>query len=126
VDDLSSYLRVPAEDIVDAIAAGSNYRSVPLVPVNDDLDDDDDKGPDGPTLGFDDPGFEHVVDRSAIARLLASLPDRERRIVGLRFFDGLTQSEIAEHVGISQVHVSRVLRAALERLRATVTRTSTG
>jgi RNA polymerase sigma-B factor len=118
VDDLAGYLRTPVEEIVDAISAGANYRSVPLVPVNDDLDDDDDGGPDGPTLGFTDPGYEAVVDRAAVARLITMLPRRERSIVALRFFHSLTQSEIAERIGISQVHVSRVLRASLERLRA--------
>jgi RNA polymerase sigma-B factor len=46
------------------------------------------------------------------------LPERERRIVELRFFESMTQSEIAEHVGVSQMHVSRLLTRSLERLRA--------
>ena len=45
------------------------------------------------------------------------LDERERRILHLRFFDGLTQSQIAEHVGISQMHVSRLIRRALEKIR---------
>ncbi|HEX7167758.1 MAG TPA: sigma-70 family RNA polymerase sigma factor [Acidimicrobiales bacterium] len=62
-------------------------------------------------------GFDHVVLGDLLARLLAKLPARERRIVEMRFIDGRTQSEIAEEIGISQMHVSRLLRGALDRMR---------
>ena len=57
-----------------------------------------------------------------MGRLLETLPERDRRIVEMRFLDGLTQSEIAGEVGVSQVQVSRLLRAALDRLRRPLTR----
>ncbi len=55
-----------------------------------------------------------------VSQLLESLPDREREIVVLRFYDGLTQSEIAERFGVSQMQVSRILARTLDRLRAGV------
>ncbi len=72
----------------------------------------------GRTLATDDESLESVADRTTLVRLLQTLPTRERRIVALRYFDDLTQSEIAERLGISQMHVSRLLRAALDSLRA--------
>ena len=59
-------------------------------------------------------GFEN---RTVLVQALAALPPREQLILRLRFFEGLTQSEIAVHVGLSQMHVSRLLSASLERLR---------
>ena len=53
-----------------------------------------------------------------VRALLDRLPDREREIVSLRFFDELSQSEIAERMGISQMHVSRLLRSSFERMRS--------
>jgi RNA polymerase sigma-B factor len=118
VEDISEYLDVPVDLVIDAICAGSNYRTVPLVPVNDDVgDDEDDVMAEGQTLGSHDAALDHVVDRTDVARLLDHLPERERRIVELRFFHGMTQSDIAAAVGLSQVHISRLLRNALARLR---------
>lgn len=79
-------------------------------------------GPDGRTES--DPGEPDRVDlidtRMDVERLLARLPARERRIVELRFFEGLSQAAIAKEVGLSQMHVSRLLAASLERLRSAV------
>jgi RNA polymerase sigma-B factor len=69
-------------------------------------------------LGDDDPAFDQIEHRAELDDLLGVLPDRERRIVELRFFEGLTQSEIADRVGVSQMHVSRLLARSLEMLRA--------
>ncbi len=66
------------------------------------------------------PGFAEVDDRSLLATGLRALDARERRIVTLRFAAHMTQSQIAREVGISQMHVSRLLRAALERMRASI------
>ena len=71
-------------------------------------------------LAFEDHGFDAVLDRDTLARAIRKLPPRERTIVALRFFDDLTQSEIAARLGISQMHVSRLLRASLDRLRAEI------
>ena len=72
------------------------------------------------TLGDEERGYEDVDDGSLVEAGLAALDERERRIVELRFFDGLTQSQIAAEIGISQMHVSRLLRRALETMRGTL------
>ena len=67
-----------------------------------------------------DTGFEEIEDGSLISAGLDALDERERRIVELRFFDELTQSQIAAEVGISQMHVSRLLRRALVVMRGRI------
>ena len=71
----------------------------------------------GAALGMVEPEFELVEYRDAVTPLLETLPERERRILMLRFFGGLTQSEIANEIGISQMHVSRLLSRTLARMR---------
>ena len=79
---------------------------------------DDEVGDDlGAAIGEIDERYETVEDRSALASGLRALPERERLILKLRFEDDMLQHEIAEHIGISQMHVSRLLRRALDRLR---------
>ena len=68
-------------------------------------------------LGDDDPGFGLVDERAALAGLINRLPVRERQIIHLRFHEELTQAEIAERVGVSQMHVSRLLSGSLQKLR---------
>ena len=68
-------------------------------------------------FGIDDPGFETSEDRTLLRPGFAALDERERRILELRFYDGLTQSQIAEEIGISQMHVSRLIRRALLTMR---------
>ncbi len=68
------------------------------------------------TLGVEDRDLLAVEDRAAVGDLLALLPERERAIVSMRFLEGLTQSEIAERVGLSQMHVSRLLSRSIEQL----------
>ncbi|MEU8929264.1 SigB/SigF/SigG family RNA polymerase sigma factor [Streptomyces sp. NPDC048409] len=71
----------------------------------------------GDTLGGPDPGYDLVVDRAAAVPCIQGLPERDRLILYLRFFRGMTQSRIAEQLGVSQMHVSRLLTACFERLR---------
>jgi RNA polymerase sigma-B factor len=68
------------------------------------------------SLGGDDPALDAVDARMTVERLLRELPARERRIVELRYLSGLSQSQIGEIVGVSQVQVSRLLRASLDRM----------
>ncbi|MET9912654.1 RNA polymerase sigma factor SigF [Streptomyces sp. NPDC006476] len=68
-------------------------------------------------IGGPDPGYDVVVDRVAASPCLQALPERERTILYLRFFRGMTQSRIAEQLGISQMHVSRLLSACFAQLR---------
>ncbi|SNX56161.1 RNA polymerase sigma-B factor [Streptomyces sp. TLI_55] len=71
----------------------------------------------GDALGGPDPGYDVVVDRVSVAPCLLALPEREQTILYLRFFEGMTQSSIAQLLGISQMHVSRLLSACFARLR---------
>jgi RNA polymerase sigma-B factor len=71
----------------------------------------------GDTLGGDEPGLDQIEHEMVVGDLLSRLPEREQRILRLRFYDGLTQTEIAARVGISQMHVSRLLARALDTLR---------
>jgi RNA polymerase sigma-B factor len=106
---------VSEEAVLEAMEAGSLYR---LVSLDGSVTPDDDGGELASCLGDDDPEFERIEHRAEIAELLSALPERERRIVELRFFESMTQSEIADRVGVSQMHVSRLLSRSLERLRA--------
>jgi RNA polymerase sigma-B factor len=109
---------VSEEAVLEAMEAGSLYR---LVSLDGSVTPDDEGGELAACLGDDDPEFERIEHRSEIEELLEVLPARERRIVELRFFESMTQSEIAEHVGVSQMHVSRLLTRSLERLRTEAT-----
>lgn len=72
-------------------------------------------------IGFEDQGYERVEDRCAVLPALATLTERDRLALRLRFVDDMTQSEIGEHLGISQMQVSRLLRRALDQLRKETT-----
>ena len=101
------------EDVIEALEAGQAYRSSSMDAV----------GPDGDTLadrmGEDDIAFEDAENRALLAPALAQLPGRERAILQMRFVEGLTQTEIARRVGISQMHVSRLINRSLSTLRHT-------
>lgn len=103
---------VTVEEALQALEVSACYRGVPLAPPSD-------EDPiDTPTLGTEDVGYLAAEARATVGTLLAVLPgEREREIIRLRFVDGLTQSQIAVEVGVSQVQVSRLLRASLERMR---------
>lgn len=89
-----------------------------LTPLDGLADGGDGNGAhDGRSLGLEEAGFSLVEDRDAVARAMAAITERERLVLRLRFWDELTQSQIAERLGISQMQVSRVIRRTLERLR---------
>ena len=114
--ELAARAEVDEEEVLEAMEAGSLYNLASLdAPPGADAPVPD------PPAPVDD--YRTVDERLAIERLLASLPDRERAIVELRFFAGLTQSEIAERVGLSQMHISRLLTQSLGRLREQATTT---
>jgi RNA polymerase sigma-B factor len=69
------------------------------------------------TIGSEDEEFERTEDRTSLEPALQRLPAREREILRMRFEDGLTQTQIADQVGISQMHVSRLIRRSLDRMR---------
>ena len=113
VADLATYLKVSEDEILEGLDSAQAYRTTSLSAGT---------GTDGEVavqdrLGSEDPGLSTVEDREALVPLLAKLPERERTIVLLRFFAGLTQTQIAQRVGISQMHVSRLLARSLRQLR---------
>lgn len=112
VDEVAAELSISRDDVLLGLAA-TDARAVGSLDATP-----DDGSPSSARLADDgDPGYGDVDDRDAVAGLLAQLPERERKIVELRFYGGLSQSQIAEQMGISQMHVSRLLRATLERMR---------
>jgi RNA polymerase sigma-B factor len=115
VEELAERLRASVEEVLEAMEAGAAYHPAPLTPPRD-ADDDDQVAQDAVTLGGDDPRLAGSDIRLTVEALLNTLPTRERQVIQLRFFEQLTQAEIALHVGISQVHVSRVLRHTLNQL----------
>ena len=104
------------ERVTEALWAQRAYTVEPLTegPVSD---DGERSGAAGRELSVEEPGFDGVLRRETLERAIRRLPTRERAIVALRFLDDLTQSEIAARMEISQMHVSRLLRASLEQLR---------
>jgi RNA polymerase sigma-B factor len=102
------------EELIEAMDAASTYQPKSI----DSIDNDGSGEPLEARLGVEDPGLAAVEHRRHLTVLLACLPARERDIVVLRFCEGLTQSEIARRVGVSQMHVSRLLARAMAQLRA--------
>jgi len=111
--DLARHLGVSEEDVAEAIEVGRLYNPISLsAPAGPDTD----LGIADP-LGDEDPGMAAVENRESVKPLLASLPERERKILTMRFFGDMTQSQIAAELGISQMHVSRLLAQTLSNLR---------
>jgi RNA polymerase sigma-B factor len=103
---------VREEDVLESMEANSLYR----LPSLDGMRGGDDSSSPSERIGDVDPEMDAVDDRLAVSEMLSILPEREQTIVYLRFFEGLTQSEIAQQIGISQMHVSRLLVRSLETL----------
>ena len=113
VSELAEHIGVDIDEVLSALDAGNAYRADSLdrpAPGEEDRRND--------LAALDgDAGFVAIEQRSLVQDLLASLPERERRILELRFFQEMSQTEIATEMGISQMHVSRLLRRTVEQLR---------
>ena len=113
--ELAAAVGCTVEEIVEGIESSHAYSTLSL--------DATDGSEDGSTssmldaIGVDDVGLEHVEIRESIKPLLEKLEPREKKILLLRFFKNMTQSQIAEEIGVSQMHVSRLLNRTLEQLR---------
>lgn len=112
--EIANLLEIHPDEVTQAVIAGNAYQpsSIDAVSVGRDteaslLD----------TLGEEESQFDRVEEYVAIRPLLAGLPERERRILTMRFFESMTQTQIAQRMGISQMHVSRILAKTLARLR---------
>jgi RNA polymerase sigma-B factor len=115
IPEVARQADVSVDEVLEAMEAGRAYR---FSSIDAGGSDDDERGPaPASQLGEDEPGLEEVEHRMLLSPLIASLPKREQMIIQLRFFRGMTQSEIAERLGISQMHVSRLLARSLAQLR---------
>jgi RNA polymerase sigma-B factor len=115
VVELAQEAGATVEQVLEALESSSAYSALSLS-EGPDADEDSGGGP-MDTLGEEDEHFEQSEQRITLATGIQRLPARERAILHLRFFEGLTQSEIAERIGISQMHVSRLIRNSLDRMR---------
>jgi RNA polymerase sigma-B factor len=117
VSEIAAKLEVDPGDVLEVLEANHNRRPLSLDrPVGG----DEEESPASEWVGDDDEGFELIEDKLALERVLPHLDERERLVLHLRFVEDLTQSQIAERIGHSQMHVSRILRRTLERIREEV------
>jgi RNA polymerase sigma-B factor len=115
IPELAKAAGVEEEEVLEALESGQAYATLSLsAPA---LGDDNSDLDPLESLGQIEHEYEVSEDRAVLAPGLKILDDRERRILQLRFYEGLTQSQIAQQVGISQMHVSRLIRRALEKIR---------
>ena len=114
IGEIALAAAVSEEEVLEAIEAGHAYRFTSLdAPAGG-----DDDGSLSSQLGSEDQNLIDSEHRVTLSPLIAQFPPRERMILHLRFFEGLTQSEIAGRLGISQMHVSRLLARSLAQLRS--------
>jgi RNA polymerase sigma-B factor len=120
VAEIAALLEVPESDVLESFEAGAARRLVSLDRPTLGSEPGD-EAPMAERIGEADPGFELVEDRAAIDAGSDVLDEIEREVLRLRFAEDLTQSKIADRVGYSQMHVSRILRRALGKLREAAT-----
>ena len=116
IAELAKEAGVDEEAVLEALESGRAYSSVSLSAPQGSGDDDGELDP-LESIGTEEHQYEVSEDRAVLAPGFRVLDDRERTILHLRFFEGLTQSQIAQQIGISQMHVSRLIRRALEKIR---------
>jgi len=114
MSELAARMEVSEEELVEGLESANAYTTLSL-----DAPDSSDEGSIRmiDSLGEDDEALEHVENRETIKPLLAQLDPREKHLLTLRFFRGMTQSQIAQEIGVSQMHVSRLLARTLAKLR---------
>ncbi|MBN6035296.1 SigB/SigF/SigG family RNA polymerase sigma factor [Amycolatopsis sp. 195334CR] len=112
--ELASHLGIDKDEVYEGLEAGNAYHSMSLDEV---LSGDTDNVSLGDTLGEEDSALADVENHEMLQPLIRDLPERERKILALRFVHNLTQTQIAEKIGVSQMHVSRLLARTLTQLR---------
>ncbi|MDF6017314.1 RNA polymerase sigma factor SigF [Streptomyces sp. JH34] len=118
VAELAAHLDLPEEEIIEGLVAANGYSAGSLDTPNADSESGSDQRAYADFLGEDDPGMENVENLHTLAPLLRQLDDRERKIVRMRFGQEMTQAQIGAELGVSQMHVSRLLSRIVQRLRA--------
>ena len=113
--EIAEHIQASSEEVLEALEASVAYEPVSLDATS--RADEDDDGP-VHVVGTDDPAYEVVEHAATIEPAMRALPEREQAILHMRFVLDMTQSQIAERIGISQMHVSRLIRKALESMRA--------
>ena len=124
IPELAKAAEVGEEEVLEALESSRAYTSLSLS-TGATTDDDEELDP-LESIGTEEPQYEISEDWAVLAPGLKALDDRERAILHLRFFKGLTQSQIAQEIGISQMHVSRLIRRALQKIRAEIRAEETG
>ncbi|MCX4993292.1 RNA polymerase sigma factor SigF [Streptomyces sp. NBC_00568] len=122
VKELAELMCLSEEEIIEARKASNGYTSASLDAAISSSEDGE--AALAHFIGSEDHALELVEDFSTLAPMLAQLDDRERRIIHMRFVDELTQAQIGEHLGVSQMHVSRLLNRTLAKLREGMLTTS--
>jgi RNA polymerase sigma-B factor len=115
IAELAAKMNISEEDVLLTLDASAAYSTLSL---DAPLGTEDDAASLGDVIPEDDDTLSTMVDREAVKPLIDALPSREKHILLLRFFGNMTQAEIAAEFGISQMHVSRILRKVLDQLRA--------
>ncbi|MEV0489875.1 RNA polymerase sigma factor SigF [Streptomyces atratus] len=118
VKELAARLGLPEEEVIEGLVAANGYSADSLDTPSADTESNKDQRSYAEVLGEADPGMETVENLHTLAPLLENLDDRERRIVQMRFGQEMTQSQIGAELGVSQMHVSRLLARIVQQLRA--------
>ena len=119
INEIAEAAGATPEEVLEALETSQAYNSVSLQAAPNGESGDDETGLID-YMGTEEEAYDTMEDRTMLAPGFAKLDDRARYIIHLSFFEGLTQSQIAARVGISQMHVSRLIRRALEKLRANI------
>jgi RNA polymerase sigma-B factor len=115
VQDIAEFLEMSMDDVLEALETASAHHSTSLDAPRDDAEDE--SGSLGDAFGENDERYEMVDASVTISAAARELSGRERRVLALRFVEDMTQTQIADQIGVSQMQVSRILRRALARLR---------
>jgi RNA polymerase sigma-B factor len=116
--DVADWIGVPVEDVIEAMEAATAYDATSLGAPRPGGDEDDGGRALGDLIATEEPGYELVELKEALDGPLRALTNRERLILHLRFNEDMTQTQIARRVGLSQMHVSRLLRRSVAKLAA--------
>jgi RNA polymerase sigma-B factor len=116
VSDIGKRIEATDEEVLEAMHASQGHHAVSLDATSM-TGDGDEPGPLRDRIGSEDLSFNTVEYGEAIGPVLREISERDRKVLHLRFVEDMTQSEIADRVGVSQMHVSRILRATIEKLR---------